>query len=613
MKRWRSKLLLLGGAAGAVGIAIPAVSQEAPESLLPPGFEQSNAASPQQPGQPGQPVQPQQPTPSAPRTAPPRPSPQPRAPTDIDSLLAQASEADLEALLGQIPPPIEIPDAARRSIHVVGPLGPGNWGLASDAFGAAHGRLLSTLMRETDVPLPSRWASILLRRALLSRVPAPRGVHPVDWVAERAWLLLRMGEADGARMLVQAVDVDQFTPKMFSVAVQTALATADPAALCPLVEEGRQTSDEPVWALADSICAALEGEATRASQQIERARQRGIAAGTDLLLTEKVIGAGTNTRRAVSIDWEDVDSLNTYRFGLAAATGADIPGRLLVRPTMRAWHARAPMVPVAQRLASAQTAAALGVFSNASLVEMHSLIADTMDVTEVAGSIPARLRAAYAAPTPAARMEAIRSLWNEAEGADQLHARHILTAVAASRIPPSAELGADVPALIASMLSAGMDGDALRWSDAVGNMGGGAARDQAWAMLAVASAEPQVDISGAWISSYRDSDESEGDYKSKLLVAALAGLGRLGESQAESLAQDMGFTLGGENEWTRMLEGAARARQPGTVALLAAIGMQTPSWRGVPPAHLYRIVRALRQAGRGYEARMIAAEALARP
>ena len=46
--------------------------------------------------------------------------------------------------------------------------------------------------------------------------------------------------------------------------------------------------------------------------------------------------------------------------------------------------------------------------------------------------------------------------------------------------------------------------------------------------------------------------------------------------------------------------------------LLAAIGMQTPQWRGVPPAMLYRIVSALRAVGLEGEARMIAAEALAR-
>jgi len=41
-----------------------------------------------------------------------------------------------------------------------------------------------------------------LRRALLTRVGTPGNVSAPDWVAERAWLLLRMGEADGARMLV---------------------------------------------------------------------------------------------------------------------------------------------------------------------------------------------------------------------------------------------------------------------------------------------------------------------------------------------------------------------------------------------------------------------------
>ena len=61
-----------------------------------------------------------------------------------------------------------------------------------------------------------------------------------------------------------------------------------------------------------------------------------------------------------------------------------------------------------------------------------------------------------------------------------------------------------------------------------------------------------------------------------------------------------------------MLASAARSRQPGTVALLVAVGMQTEDWRGVPPNHLYHSLRALRRVGLGYEARMIAAEALSR-
>jgi hypothetical protein len=40
--------------------------------------------------------------------------------------------------------------------------------------------------------------------------------------------------------------------------------------------------------------------------------------------------------------------------------------------------------------------------------------------------------------------------------------------------------------------------------------------------------------------------------------------------------------------------------------------MQAGDWRGVPPGHLFQIVSALRQVGLGYEARMIAAEAMTR-
>ena len=40
--------------------------------------------------------------------------------------------------------------------------------------------------------------------------------------------------------------------------------------------------------------------------------------------------------------------------------------------------------------------------------------------------------------------------------------------------------------------------------------------------------------------------------------------------------------------------------------------MQTGSWRGVPAPYLFRIIRDLRAVGLEYEARMIAAEAVAR-
>jgi hypothetical protein len=601
MKPWRSKLLLLAGGA-AVAVAIPALSQETPESLIPPGFEDPSTVPP-----------------SETNTVTPAPTPSNGIASDVgvaaspetETVIEDSAAADLEAMEALEPkPPVEIPDFARRPTDVVGVIGPGEWGLDENGFGTANGAFLSTLMRRLDAPLPSRWMSILLRRALISRVRAPAYVNPVDFVAERAWLLLRMGEADAARMLVQSVDVDQFTPKMFQIAVQTALATADPAALCPLVGPGKEVSNEAVWPLAEAMCASLSGDANRASTLIEQARRRSGLSPIDVTLAEKVVGAGENTRRAVTVQWDGVDALNSWRFGMASATGMEIPDRLMssAGAQVHAWEARAPMIPLEQRLNAADTAASLGVFSNRSLVEMYSLIADQTDPSELKGSVGGRLRDAYVSRGIRDRLDALRDLWGDGEkDAVIRHARLILTATAAARIVPSQDLADDAPNLIASMLTAGYDRQAENWSGVVGGMEGGKG-DRAWAMVALASPRPRVEISEGRISAFRDSDDSRDKIRTRLLVAGLAGLGRL----PADTARDLGVQVNVQNRWTRLLDRAVQREQQGTVVLLSATGMQTAGWAGVPPESLYKIISALKGVGLEYEARMIAAEAVAR-
>jgi hypothetical protein len=598
MKRWRSKILLLAGVAG-LGFAIPALSQrEAPEALLPPGFgDQETAPAPDQPAPDGE-----QPGASEGNALPAIPS-EPSVASSDRPVIENAAVEDLEDLAAQeIEPPIELPEESRRPTDVVGPLRPENWGLGLGAFGSAHGRLLTSLMGRLDAPLPSRWTSILLRRALLSEVPAPRQVNEVDWVAERAWLLLRMGEADSARMLVQAVDVDKYTPRMFTVAVQTALATADPAALCPLIGPGKAVSEERFWPLAEAMCAALSGDAGRASALIEQQRRR-MGENIDLLLAEKVVGAGTNTRRAVTIQWEGVDSVNSWRFGLASATGLKIPDALMrsAGPHVRAWEARAPMIPLEQRLKSAQDAATIGVFSNAALVDIHSLVGDSTDPSEIEASIAGRLRRAYASPTYAARVSAMRDLWGDEEIGGDRYSRLILTAAAAAEVPALQSQANRVDDLVSSAMSAGFDRRASRWGRIVDGMGGDG--DRAWSILAVGTPRPVVDVSRSRVEDFVDRD---GGHRGRMLVAALAGLGRLDDPAS------LGVDPTPRSRWAQMITAAARNRQPGTVTLLAAVGMQTGGWQGVPPHHLFQMLRALRLVGLDYEARMIAAEAMTR-
>ncbi|HMO67853.1 MAG TPA: hypothetical protein PKE25_04180, partial [Novosphingobium sp.] len=67
-----------------------------------------------------------------------------------------------------------------------------------------------------------------------------------------------------------------------------------------------------------------------------------------------------------------------------------------------------------------------------------------------------------------------------------------------------------------------------------------------------------------------------------------------------------------DSRWSQLIEQAAEARNPALVALLAGLGMQGFGWERMTPRHLYHIVAALNAVGLSAEARMIAAEAVAR-
>ncbi len=522
---------------------------------------------------------------------------------------------DVVALEGPAQPPpraIEYPRFARRNPFFAGALDPVRIGLGSNPWGSASGVFLSGLMRRTDTPIASRWAHIALRNALLARAHSPGGVNPVDWAAERAWLLLRLGEADAARMVISAVDTDRFTPKMTQVGVQSALANSDPLAMCGFEERIRK--DEPrIFPLVQAMCSALNGEPESASAQIDSARRRGTVGGIDLTLADKVVGAAGDSGRAATIEWEPVSGLTAWRYGLSTATGIRPPERLLdsASPQLRAWYARAPLIPFQDRLQSARIATGLGVFSSQSLTDVYSWIYDSTDPNDLSGTDAWQLRLAFAAASEAERLAAMRRLWKSDDPLQREAARAMLGR-AAARIAPNPELQSDAGDLIASMLAAGMDRQAARWANAASQMDDEQA-DRAWAMIALAAPEgAAVDLSVGRINAFIGRDESQGRKRSALLVAGLAALGKLDIGAASRLNSRYRLQIERASPWTAMVDAAARRRQSASVLVLAGAGLQTADWDWVPSTHLFHIVMALRNTGQDFTARMIAAEALAR-
>jgi hypothetical protein len=509
------------------------------------------------------------------------------------------------------PPPIEYPGWARRDVWTVGMLDPEREGLGAAPWGDASGALLSSLMRRMDVPIASRWAHIALRDALLAKAHAPRDVNPIDWVAERAWLLLRMGEADAARMLVSGVDTDRFTPKMVQVAVQSALANADPPALCP-IEDGIRKFDSRVRPLVQAMCSSLAGEPETASAQIDDARRFGRIGGIDLALAQKVVGAGADTGQAATIEWDPVDQLTAWRFGLATATGMIAPARLMnsASPQLRAFQARAPLLSPQQRLDSAFVAAGLGVFSSQTMVDLYSAIYDSTDPSDLASTDAWQLRQAFVGKDQEARLNAIRNLLASGKDGYRKEALRAAVARAASLIEPDAKLQKDAPELISAMLAAGYDQVAGRWSRAVARMDDDDA-DRCWAMLALASTG-EVDVSSGRIQAFIRRDKSHDRLRSSLLVAGLAGLGRISTDGANALNRRYGLGLGRTTGWTRAIDAAASGGGAATVLVLTGTGFQTPSFDRLPAAHMYHAISGLKRTGQDFAARMIAAEALSR-
>ena len=586
----RTRSILIAGAA-LIAVAIPAIAQQA-----------------QAPAQPAT-VSPQ------PTVAQPVANPVSNIP---DTSLSTTSEGDssvtelnLEAA-APAAPPVEYPAQARRDPFVVGRLDPIRIGLGESPWGGTSGTFLSSLMRRMDAPIASRWAHIALRDALLAKVHAPRSVNPVDWVAERSWLLLRLGEADAARMLVADVDADRFTPKMVQVGVQSALANADPPALCPL-EPGIRKYEVGIRALVSAMCASLSGEPESAAAMIDDARRRGRIGGIDLMLAQKVVGAA-GTGRAATIEWDPVDNLTAWRFGLATATGMVPPDRL-IKPApvqLRAFQARSPLLSADQRLDSAQIAAGLGVFSSQSMIDLYSAIYDSTDTSDLPTTDAWQVRQAFVGKDRDTKLAAFRKLLDGAKNPLPHEATRAMLGRAASLIDPDQKLETDAPELIAAMLAAGDDRAAARWTGAVRRMGDSSG-DRCWAMLALgAPTSNGLDLSTSRINGFIGLDQSKDKARSALLVGALVGLGRITPATADSLSRRYGLGVGRQSEWTRTIDGAAARGQAGTVLVLAGTGLQSSDWAQIPGSHLFHIVAGLARTQQDYFARMIAAEALAR-
>lgn len=621
--------LALAGALGGAGLAGLASAQGKPESLLPPGFDDPAPAPTPRPTQaPAQPA----PGPGAPPPPAGVPGLTPGVPVDPATLppvptitrddlarlpsleeLENMSTEELDRLLG-LKPKSDIPPGAQRALTRVGVLAVDEGGLPPVALASQPVALVRASLQGNNGPLVSRWGHILLRRALASRLAAPLGMDPIEFAALRVGLLNRIGEYATARAVVQDIDSANWSPALTQEALAAYLGSGDITGACPAVRLQGSSREDGEWQMWQAICNAYAGEAALAASQLDRALGRGVAPRIDVLLARRFAGAAGRGQRAVQIEWKGVEDLNPWRFGLATALGEPVPQPLLdgaLTAKGGAYYARSaallPMLPATARAPYAGRAAREGIMSADAMVDLYSEVYADPAASGDPKTHADTLREAYLATEPSARIAAMERLWaaGAALGGGDGYGARVMTAYAAARIPAE-EAHADAAGdLIAAMLAAGLDANAARWRNIVpeGSLG--------WALIALSAPNGEAVSQGA-VEGFVGDDDSEAARKSAFLVAGLAGLGRLDQGDAETLAGDLDFDLGRQTRWTRAISRAAEVGNPVLVVLLAGLGMQGASWSQMTPLHLYHITSALNRMGLSAEARMIAAEAVAR-
>jgi hypothetical protein len=562
----------------------PKPAQGAPKSLLPDEFlAQPGPAPGAEPGP--TPLEPDAPGAALPGFDTSEPEVAQAVLPDLESAVPKDPLAELAGPTGQ-------PELLGLLTVATGGYGPG-------LFQGSDARFLATLLGRIDAPIASRWAQIMLQRALLSRAMAPDALNPADWVAARGGALIAMGAGADAHRLVSQVAVDRYTGRLYGIAAEAALAAADPMAVCPLSPIARGLLQTPTWVLLDAMCLAILGDDVGASGLFDRVRSKGEVRGFDIGLAERVSSAAGAGRRGANPEWNEVPALTAWRIGLASAAGLALPENLLAAatPAQKAWMVRLPGQDIALRAGFAPAAASTGAVSSAELDRILAAEAATLNPAQAGSSPGGQLRTAAIAADPADRLAAMKALWSRAPADTPEHyGWQLATAAAAARLPASAEMAADAPDIAASLVAAGITAPAARWWGAAADADE-TARARLWATIVAVA--PGVPVENGLFERWAG---TVSPHRAALLAAGLEGLGR---GQAGPAVEPI------SNEWTRALDRAVAARRTGEVMVLAATGLRG-SWREVSPDYLRRIAAALTSLGHAAEARLIVAEAAVR-
>jgi hypothetical protein len=500
-----------------------------------------------------------------------------------------------------------VPLDAAATLGLAGPLTLQNGGYGPDLWSGSAGRFVNLILPKLPAPIGSRFGQIALRRALATRAEGPAGAEPIPFHAARTHLLLRLGEADLASRLAGQVAQPFYTRQMYTVAVQAHLSAMNVPATCPLAAKAIVFSPDNLWPLLTAICSGIQGDEGGAALGLDIARQSDKLKVNrfDLWLADRMLTAVTGGGRGGVIDWPDDGLLTSFRLAGVYGSGQALPVAALrgKNSAVMGWLAKSGLVDSSTRTLAGWTAAATGVLTTDEWIGLWAQRGSLMSPSQLAYAPEGLLLRANTAPVKE-RLAVMKQIWTMNKTARGNLSGYLLTADAATRIPPDGAHSAAAPDLVRSMILGGRFEQARTWWTILAAQKKNAAALEIWAPLELIDWDHKIPATSQLLEQWIKAQPSDlQKRRGKLLVGALKGLGYAFAATADVPRID-DAPSGAVYE---RLRDATRRHAKGEVIVLGALIMGS-TLDSISAESLQEVTGAYRGVGLEFEARLIAAE-----
>lgn len=535
------------------------------------------------------------PTPLFPQTPPPdETAPQAtEPPTALPEPGSGAAPAARRAPSGVMVEELAAPDP-----DLAGTLRAENGGLPADLWAGTSRLEVEALLAEIPSGITSPAMRDLTHRLLLTVADAPPGEGSGRGLAAlRLEALIRSGDPAGAAALLDRTGRPLEDEAAALAWVEMAYLTGDMERACRTLPDLLGRFNRPGFEKWQIVCQVRAGNADQALLGIDLLREQGEKDDIFFRLTE---AAAAGQKAPV----KGVATPTPVQLALMLAAGRQPPADLKVSEAASlAALARSELVPLPQRLAAGERAAALGTLDGAGLAALYAA---------VPAADPKALTAAAAAkPTPQLRAQFLQAL--KAEPAPAARAGLFKGAMLAASTPQQA-------GPYGGLLLDGTTDFRLNVGFAV----------VAPLLARLQLLHGQVDVAKPWLELARDdfnANKDEGAFARLWPLAAAQGLVREAEFDKTRWVRDLGGDAARDRADQALIllsaleapvaplpphaDGSPAAKSKGAVLIeaLALLGPEGPA--GADALGLADILTGLRRAGLEAEARRLAVEALA--